>query len=153
MAKVTTELIKELRDLTGISVGECKRALEEAKGDKVKALEILKTKGAAVAKKKADRALGSGYIYAYLHGDGKIGAMVELQCETDFVAKNEVFRNLAKELAMQVAATSPEDVAALLLEPSIKNPTENIQAMVENVTQKTGERVEIGRFSRFELEK
>ena len=150
MTKITTELIKELRDSTGISVGECKRALEEADGDIEKAKEVLKRKGAAIAKKKAERELGSGYIYAYVHGDGKIGAMVEMKCETDFVAKNEVFRNLAKEVAMQVAATAPESRDALLAEPSIRDGATTIRAMVEGATQKTGERIEIGRFERFE---
>jgi len=151
--KATTQSIKELRDATGISVGECKRALEEAGGDMEKAIAILKKRGAAFAKKKAGRELGSGYIYAYLHGDGKIGAMVEMRCETDFVAKNEVFKNLAKEIAMQVAATAPENTEALLKEPFIRNPEVNIQALIEEATQKTGERIGIGRFTRFELEK
>ncbi|OGI92160.1 translation elongation factor Ts [Candidatus Nomurabacteria bacterium RIFCSPLOWO2_01_FULL_46_18] len=153
MSKITTELIKKLRDATGISIGECKRALEEAGGDMEKAIAILKKMGAAIAAKKAGRELGSGYIYAYLHGDGRIGAMVELKCETDFVAKNEIFKNLTKEIAMQIAATAPEDVKALLDSPSIKNPESNVQSMVEEATQKTGERIEIGRFARFELEK
>ncbi len=150
MTKITTELVKKLRDTTGISVGECKRALEEANGDIEKAKEILKKKGAAIAKKKADRELGSGYIYAYVHGEGKIGAMVEMKCETDFVAKNEVFRNLAKEVAMQIAATAPQNKEALLAEPSIRNSDTTIRAMVQEATQKTGERIEIGRFERFD---
>jgi len=153
MNKISTELVKKLRDATGISVTECKLALEEAGGDPDKALEILKKKGAAIAKKKEGRELGSGYIYAYVHGEGKIGAMVELLSETDFVAKNEIFRNLAKEVAMQVAATNPENVEGLLEEPSIKNPESSIRGMLENATQKTGEKIALGRFARFELEK
>lgn len=151
--KVTTDLIKKLRGTTGISVGECKRALEEARGDMEKAIAILRKKGAAIAAKKAGRVLGSGYIYAYLHGEGKIGAMVELKCETDFVAKNEIFKNLAKEIAMQIAATAPENTEALLKEPFIRNPETTVVSLIEEATQKTGEKIEIGRFARFELEK
>ena len=151
--KITTELIKELRDATGISVMQCKYALEEAKGDMKKALAILKKTSSNIALKKVDRLLGSGYIHAYVHGEGKIGAMVELLCETDFVAKNEVFKVLAKEIAMQIAATDPKDIQALLQEPFIKNGEINIISLVEEAIQKTGERIEIGRYARFELSK
>ena len=149
--KITTELVKELRDATGISVTQCKRALEEAGGDMKSALDILKKTSSDIALKKADRALGSGYIYAYVHGEGRIGSMLELKCETDFVAKNEVFRNLAKEITMQVAATNPENVDALLQEPFIKNAETNITSLIQEAIQKTGEKIEIGRFARFEL--
>ncbi|OGI68337.1 translation elongation factor Ts [Candidatus Nomurabacteria bacterium RIFCSPLOWO2_01_FULL_41_12] len=151
--KITTELIKELRDATGISVMQCKHALIEAKGDMKKALAILKKTSSNIALKKVDRLLGSGYIHAYVHGEGKIGAMVELLCETDFVAKNEVFKVLAKEIAMQIAATDPKDIQALLQEPFIKNGEINIISLVEEAIQKTGERIEIGRYARFELSK
>lgn len=149
--KITTEQIKELRDSTGISVMQCKRALEEAKGDMKKALAILKKTSSDIALKKANRLLGSGYIHAYVHGEGRIGAMVELRCETDFVAKNEVFKTLAKELAMQIAATGPKDIQALLQEPFIKNPEIKIISLIEEAVQKTGERIEIGRFTLFKL--
>lgn len=151
--KITTELIKELRDSTGISIIQCRNALIEAEGDMKKALAILKKTSSEIALKKADRLLGSGYIHAYVHGEGKIGAMVELLCETDFVAKNEVFKILAKEIAMQIAATEPKDVQALLQEPFIKNPEIKVVSLVEEAVQKTGERIEIGRFARFELAK
>lgn len=105
---VTTEQIKELRDQTGISVMQCKKALEEAGGDMAKAILILKKKSADIAAKKGDRELGAGAVAAYIHGAGNVGAMVLLSCETDFVAKNEEFKALAYDLAMQVAATSPE---------------------------------------------
>ncbi|MBX4216174.1 elongation factor Ts [Candidatus Parcubacteria bacterium] len=109
---ITTEDIKELRDQTGVSVMQCKKALEEAGGDKAKALLILKKKSADIAAKKGDRALGAGAIASYLHGNGTVGVLVELSSETDFVAKNEEFRALAYDIAMQVAATSPEFVRA-----------------------------------------
>ncbi len=149
--QVTTELVKELRDATGISVMQCRRALEEAAGDMEKALAILKKNSRDIALKKADRALGSGYIYAYVHGEGRIGAMIELMCETDFVAKNEIFKNLAKELCMQVAATNPSNPENLLQEPFIKNEKVTIASLIEEATAQTGEKIEISRLARFEL--
>lgn len=149
--KITTELVKELRDATGISVMQCKRALEEAGGDVKKALAILKKASSEIAQKKRDRELGAGFVEAYVHGGGRIGAMIELDCETDFVAKNEAFRNLAKEIAMQVAATNPTDLTALLEEPFIKNPDTTIAKLIEEAVQKTGERIKIVNFARFEV--
>jgi elongation factor Ts len=105
---VTTDEIKKLRDATGVSVMQCKKALEEADGDMDKALVILRKQAGAAALKKGDRELGSGTIACYLHGEGSVGAMVELSCETDFVSKNEDFKALAYEIAMQVAASNPE---------------------------------------------
>lgn len=150
-SQITTELVKKLRDTTGISVMQCKRALEETKGDIKKALAILKKISSDTALKKVDRLLGSGYIYAYVHGEGKIGAMIELLCETDFVAKNEVFKTLAKEIAMQIVATNPKDIQVLLQEPFIKNLEIKVVSLIEEAIQKTGERIEIERFARFEL--
>ena len=105
---ITTEQIKELRDATGVSVMQCKKALEEAGGDMAKALLLLKKKSADIAAKKGDRELGSGTVATYIHANGAVGAMVLLSCETDFVAKNEEFKILAYEIAMQIAAASPE---------------------------------------------
>lgn len=108
MADITTDQIKKLRDKTGVSVMQCKKALEEAKGDMNKAEVILQKQSAQAAKKKSDRTLGAGVIGSYLHSNNSVGALVELQCETDFVAKNEEFQTVAYELAMQVAAMNPE---------------------------------------------
>ena len=105
---VTTEQIKELRDRTGISVMQCKKALEEARGDMDKAIEILKKKAGAVASKKSERNLGAGVIASYIHGTKNVGVMIELGCETDFVAKNEDFTVLANDISMHIAAMSPE---------------------------------------------
>lgn len=105
---VDTNEIKKLREETGVSIMQCKKALEEADGDFEKAKVILQKKASAIAAKKADRSLGAGTIAAYIHGEGSVGAMVELSCETDFVAKNEEFKELAYEFAMQVAATNPK---------------------------------------------
>lgn len=104
---ITTEQIKELRDKTGVSVMQCKKALEEAGGDMDKALIILRKKGSDIASKKSDRTLGSGRIASYVHGNGAVGTLVELQSETDFVSKNDEFYALAYDIAMQVAATNP----------------------------------------------
>jgi len=105
---ITTDQVKELRNKTGISVMQCKKALEEAGGDMDKALILLKKKGADIASKKSERELGAGTVATYLHGNGAIGAMVVLQSETDFVSKNKDFVALAYEIAMHVSATNPE---------------------------------------------
>lgn len=104
---ITTELIKELRDKTGVSVMQCKKALEEAGGAMDKALIILRKKGSDIASKKSDRTLGSGRIASYIHGNGSVGSIVELLSETDFVSNNEEFFTLAHNIAMQVAASNP----------------------------------------------
>ncbi len=105
--EISTESVKELRDKTGISIMQCRKALEEAGGDVEKAIIILRKRGGAVAEKKSDRTLGSGTIGSYVH-NREIGAMVVLSCETDFVAKNKEFIELASQIAQQVAATNPE---------------------------------------------
>ncbi len=147
--------IKQLRDRTGVSMMQCREALEEAAGDMDKALEILKTKGAAVAAKKAGRDLGSGTVQSYIHGHGVVGSLIELLCETDFVAKNEEFQQLAKDIAMQVAATDDEILSGgaetLLAQPSIKSPDQTIGMLIEGAVQKFGERTELGRFVKFTL--
>lgn len=106
--KITTEQIKELRDETGVSVMQCKKALEEAEGDIEKAKIILRKISKQAADKKSERTLGSGTVVSYIHGDGRVGTLLELLCETDFVARNEDFKALAKDLAMHVTALAPE---------------------------------------------
>ncbi len=105
---ITTDQVKELREQTGISVMQCKKALEEAGGDMDKALLLLKTKSKAAASKKADRTLGAGIVQAYIHTGGTVGAMVELSCETDFVSRNEEFKSLAYNIALHIAAMKPQ---------------------------------------------
>jgi elongation factor Ts len=105
---VTTDIIKELRDRTGVSVMQCKKALEEAGGDMEKAIVILQKKGADSAAKKLDRTLGAGVIQAYVHSTGTAGALVELACETDFVSKNPEFKALAYDIAMHIVASRPQ---------------------------------------------
>lgn len=105
---ITTEQIKELRDSTGVSVMQCKKALEEALGDMKKAVMILQKKSKDIALKKSDRKLGAGIVASYVHGTGGVGAMVELLCETDFVSKNEEFKTIAYDIAMHITALNPE---------------------------------------------
>ena len=110
--KITTELIKELRDKTGISVMQCKKALEEAEGNIEKAIMLLQKKSAGIAEKKGGRTLGAGVVESYIHATHTVGTMVELPCETDFVAKNDEFKKLARDIAMHVTATNPQFLKA-----------------------------------------
>ena len=148
---ITTQQIKELREETGLSIMQCQKALEEAGGDKVKALAILKEKGAAIAAKKAGRNLGAGVVSSYIHSGDSVGAMVELLCETDFVAKNPEFKQIARDIAMHIAAMNPVDIGELLEQPFIKDSSTTIGSMVNGTVQKFGERTEIGQFTRFSI--
>lgn len=149
---ITVEEIKTLREETGLSVMQCQKALEEAGGDKQKALEILKAKGAEIASKKGERTLGAGTIAAYVHAGDKVGVMLELLSETDFVSKNPEFKAVAKEIAMHVAAMKPADAAELLEQPFIKDPSKTIKDIINGTVQKFGERTEIGEFKRFSID-
>ena len=156
---ITTELIKELRDKTGISVMQCKKALEESGGDIEKAIANLAKKSADIASKKSDRTLGAGVVESYIHATHTVGSMVELLCETDFVANNEEFRKLARDIAMHVTATNPQSVAseesgdenALLDQAFIKNPEMTINNLIQGATQKFGEKIEVSRFVRYSV--
>src|SRR5512138_3674286 len=118
---ITTEMIKQLREATGAGVLDCRKALEQADGDYDKAVNFLREKGLAMAAKRSDRAASEGVIELYSHGNGRVGVMVEVNCETDFVARSEGFRKFAHELALQIAAASPlyikeEDIPADVIE-------------------------------------
>jgi elongation factor Ts len=143
--------VKRLREETGAGVMDCKRALDEAKGDFEKAKGLIKERGLAKAKEKADRVAKEGVVEAYVHAGGRIGAMVELSSETDFVARNPDFRGLAKEIAMQVAAMDPSDVDQLLEQPYIRDSSKTIGELVTTIAASTGENVRVKRFKRFEL--
>jgi elongation factor Ts len=169
--------VKELRELTGAGIMECKRALEEADGNVGRASDILKQQGLAKAEKKAGRTASQGVVEPYIHAGGRIGAIVEVNCETDFVARTPDFRALAHDLAMQVAATSPrylsdsdiseEDFAelereygdrkkvlaavSLLDQPFIKDPKLTIRDLVKAQIGKLGENIIVRRFARFEV--
>jgi elongation factor Ts len=145
------ETIIELRRLTGFSYREIKQALEEANGDKTRAIEILKARGAALAEKKVSRTTQEGVINAYIHATKKVGAIIELLCETDFVARNPLFSELAHELAMHITAMDPKDVDELLEQPYIKDQDITIRDLVINYIAKLGENIKINRFVRFQL--
>lgn len=138
---ITAEQVKDLRDKTGVPMMDCKRALEESNGDTEKAVEILRKKGAAKAAAKATRVAKEGYIGSYIHSNGKIGVMIEINCETDFVAKNQSFRDFCKDIAMHVAATNPpylkrEDVPAEILEKEKEIHREQIKDKPANMQEK-----------------
>jgi len=148
---VTAQQIKELRDKTGISVSACKKALEETGGDMEKALTVLQRESAKSAEKKADRVLGSGVIEAYVHNNKKVGVILELKSESDFVSGNEEFRTLAKDIAMHIAASGPVDVNELTGQPYIKNPTVTVKELLNQAVQKFGEKIEVSRFAKYNL--
>lgn len=191
---ISTEVIKQLRDTTGVSIMQCKKALEEAGGDVEKAKVILQKYSKAAADKKSDRELGAGTVASYIHQGGSVGVLVELMCETDFVSKNEDFQSLAKDIAMHIAALSPqflkkedvkeedmvkakevfaEEVAdkpadlqdkilsgkldayfnekILLEQPFIKDPSKSINTLIDEATQKFGEKVQVTRFTRYSI--
>lgn len=146
---ITTEQIKELRDKTGISIGECKKALEASEGDMAKALAFLNERAAAQVGKKADRELAAGTVAAYVHSNRQVGAMVYLACETDFVSKNEEFMAVAYDIAMHISAMRPTSKEELLAQSYIKDGEKTIADLVSGATQKFGERVEIAEFGCF----
>lgn len=147
----TVEEIKSLREETGLSVMQCQKALDEAGGDKEKAILILRKAGAEIASKKGGRSLGAGVVASYVHTGETVGVILELMCETDFVAKNPEFRNIARDIAMHIAAMNPADLAELLEQPFIKDPSQKISDIINGTVQKFGERTELGRFVRLSL--
>jgi elongation factor Ts len=166
LAEISATQVKELRELTGAGIMDCKRALENAGGNMKQAAEVLKEQGLARAAKRAERVASQGVVESYIHGGGRIGVIVEVNCETDFVARTDDFKKLARDIAMQVAAMNPrvvgneegdgagEDIPAeevLLKQPFIRDASISIEDLVKNVISKTGENVVIRRFARFEL--
>lgn len=149
--KVSLDQIKKLREKTGAGVADCRRALEEAKGDFKRAEKLLKSWGNDKAAAKADRVVGSGLIETYIHAGGRVGSMVEVNCETDFVAKTDEFKSLAHEVAMQVAAMDPASLEELLKQEYIRDSSQTIDQLVKEVITKVGENIIVKRFIRFEL--
>jgi elongation factor Ts len=145
------EQIKELREKTGAGVMDAKRALTESDGNMKKAEEWIAKKGLARAESKADRETAAGVVYAYVHHDKQSGALVELDCETDFVARTDDFVNLAKELAMQVTSMSPETVEEFIKQDYVRDPKKTIEEVIKGVSGKVGEKIELKRFSRFKV--
>ena len=147
-----TNIIQKLRQATRAGVMDIKKALDEANNNEDQALEILKKRGAEIAaKKQAERTAGEGIIDAYVHTNGKVASLVLLSCETDFVAKNEEFKTLAHDLAMQVAAMNPENIEALLEQNFIKDESETIKDLINKTTAKLGEKIEVKEITRLEV--
>ena len=164
--EVTVELIRSLREQTGAGIMECKQALESNQGDIEKAAEALRLQGFADVAKRANRATNQGVVEAYVHTGGRVGAMVELGCESDFVARTDEFKKLAHDLAMQVAAMGPVYVdesdieegdsrpaaqVSLLQQPFIKDNSSSVEEMLKEAAAKLGENVRVLRFSRLAL--
>ncbi len=163
---VTTADVKRLREETGAGVMDAKRALEDAEGNFDRAKDILRERGGAAAAKRAERETGQGVVESYIHGGGRIGVLVEVQCETDFVARTDTFRQLARDIAMQVAAMNPlaltpdavptdhEGTAeehALLTQAFIKDGSKTIQDLIQDAVAQTGENIRVARFMRYAL--
>ncbi len=174
---VTVQMVKELRERTGAGVMDVKRALEAAEGDMERAAALLREQGLARAERKAGRATSQGLVDSYIHGGGRIGALIEVNCETDFVARTPEFRDLVHDLAMQVAATAPRYVSAeeipeeelaagahqvgsreryveqvaLLAQPFIKDPSRTVEEIIKEAIARLGENIRVRRFARFEL--
>jgi len=164
--KIPVDVVKELRNRTNAGIGDCNKALLEVGGDIEKAIEFLKERGAAIAEKKKDVVTTEGVIEAYIHHTKRIGTLVELNCETDFVARTHEFKELAHHLAMQIAATSPQfltseemppeaeidpQTACLLSQLFIKEPEKTVQEVISEMITKVGENIKVRRFARFEL--
>lgn len=146
---MNADIIK-LREVTGAGVMECKRALEEAKGNFDKAIELIHKAGAARAEKKKDRKTGAGFLYSYIHNN-RVGVLLEVRCETDFVAKSDPFQELVKNLAFQVAAVEAIDVAEILEQQFVKDEKMTVKALIDQTIAKVGENIRIERFARFEI--
>lgn len=151
--KIDVSTIKKLREETGAPIIRVKKVLEEFEGDEVRALEVLRKEGFEKAEKRVERATSQGKVFSYVHHTGKVAALVELMCETDFVAKTEVFESLGKDLCLQVASIEVKDSEHLLTQEFIKDPSKKIHDLVKEVIAKTGENVRVGRVVRVELGK
>jgi len=149
--KITTELIKELREKTSAGIMDCRKALEESNGNVEKAAEILRKKGIEKAEKKSDRATEQGCVSAYIHQTGKVGAMVEVLCETDFVARTEDFKTLCHELSMQVASMNPKDTEDLLSQEYIRDNSKSVSDLIKETISKLGENIVVKRIARIEI--
>ena len=151
MENVNLEQLKKLREATAASIADCRRALEESEGDFERALAWLKKHGVEKAVKKEGRETRQGIIDSYIHGNGRVGVLLELQCETDFVARTADFKNLAHELSMQIAAMNPKDVESLVNQEYIRDSSQKVGDVVKGVIATLGENIVVKRFQRFEI--
>ncbi|MGC9968848.1 MAG: translation elongation factor Ts [Minisyncoccia bacterium] len=148
--EVTAEAVQTLREATGAGVMDCRKALLEAKGDFEEAKKIIHEKGLSKVEKRAGRETGAGLVHSYVHNE-RIGVLLDLRAETDFVVRSEPFQKLAHELAMQIAAANPADVTALLAQPYIKDESRTVKDIVNDVIAKVGENISVNKFSRIEV--
>lgn len=148
---VDIELLKKLRNETQVSLADCRKALEESDNNYDKAKDWLKKHGLEKAAKKSDRETSQGLVESYIHQNGRVGVLVEVLCETDFVARTDDFKKLAHEIALQIAAMNPKDVDVLLKQEFIKDTSVTIEAMVKQAIAKIGENITVKRFSRIEI--
>src|SRR3989344_787147 len=137
--------VQKLRDITGSGFMDCKKALTDAGGDLDQAKKILQERGLKVAEKKATRSTGAGLLESYVH-NSRVGVLLELRCETDFVAHSDPFKNLSRDLAMQIAAMNPENVDALLKQPFVKDPAMTVEDLIKGIIAKVGENTKVERF-------
>jgi elongation factor Ts len=151
MANIDLLTLKKLREETSASISDCRRALDESEGDYKKALEWLKKRAAVIAEKKSERETGQGIVEAYIHAGGRVGVLVELLCETDFVARTDDFKKLAREIGMQIAAMKPESTEVLLTQEYIRDSSQTIQDLIKAVIGKVGENITLKKFTRFEV--
>lgn len=142
--------VQKLREITGAGVMECKKALEEAGDNIEKAIAIVYKKGLAKAEGKNQRATGAGILESYIHNK-RVGVLLELRCETDFVAENSVFKELARDLAMQITAMNPENIENLLKQIYIKDESFTVDSLIKQIIAKTGENIRVEKFCRYEL--
>ncbi|WP_110953242.1 translation elongation factor Ts [Anaerosinus massiliensis] len=152
MATVTAAMVKELREITGAGMMDCKKALNETDGNIEKAVDFLREKGLAAAAKKAGRVAAEGVVEAYIHGGGRIGVMVEINCETDFVAKTDDFKELARDVAMQIAATNPLFVRREEVDPTVLDHEREVlraQALNEGKPENIVEKMIVGRIEKY----
>ena len=147
---ISLDILKKLRAETSAGVSDCRQALEDAKGDYVKAKKLVNERGIEKAAKKADRKTGAGIIESYVHG-GRVGVLLEIRCETDFVARTDNFKTLAHEVALQIAAMNPKNVKELLKEEYIRDPALTVEALIKQTIARLGENITISQFHRMEL--
>jgi elongation factor Ts len=148
--KIKTGDVQKLREMTGAGVMDCQRALKEAAGDFDAAIALIKEHGLAKVEKRAGREAGAGLIHSYVHNE-RIGVLLDLRAETDFVVRSDPFQKLAHELAMQIAASAPADVDELLKQPYIKDEARTVKDIINGVIAKVGENVVVNKFYRIEI--
>lgn len=146
----SAEDVQKLRKATGAGIMDCKKALEEAGGDFDKAQEVIKEKGFAKAEKKSERELGSGVVESYIHND-RVGVLLLLACETDFVAKSDEFKTLAHKISMHIAAMDPESVEDLLKQDFVQDESSTVEGLITAAVAKIGENIKVEKFTRYEI--